>query len=91
MTIAGVVHTIEDVKQYTFSTAPLRPIAEACGIDNPYALAREVGLSYPTARKWFLNEGMGALDATSLRLLADYFQVSPCQLFEIVEQTGNRS
>ena len=86
VTAAGVIFTIEGMRQYTFSTAPLRPIAEARGIDNPYALAREVGLSYPTARKWFLNEGMGALDATSLKLLADFFEVQPCQLFEIVEQ-----
>jgi hypothetical protein len=78
--------TMEDVPaKYTFSTAKVRALAEERGIDNPFAFARLTGLSYPTARKWFLDEGMGTLDATSIKVLCDFFKVDPGELFDITE------
>lgn len=69
------------------SSAPVRKLAEDRGVDNPYALAREAGISYPTARAWWFDEEMGRIDVPTLIKLVEYFEVDWCDLLEVVEDT----
>jgi DNA-binding Xre family transcriptional regulator len=68
-----------------FSTAPVKTLAHKMGIHNPHALAREAGISYPTARRYWHNEGVGQLDPNVLWLLSRRLNCKPGELFEIVE------
>lgn len=73
---------LDMAKVKRISVAPVRRMAEARGIDNPYALARELKISYPTARKWWFDEDQSAVDLATIIKVCNYFGVLPGAVFE---------
>ncbi len=69
------------VRMKKLSVAPVYRKARERGLRFAAELARETGVSYPTARKWW-NDEIRQIDPDTLIRFADYFGVEPGELIE---------